>query len=252
MLYAIHISSLSSVYLNSTEKSKQTSQLLFGEVCAVKSERDNFYYIENYNDKHCGWVIKTSFALIERSEYNILKEQQAQRVCLPLVETINLEDNTIVYLPAGSLIRAFNPVSKVFYVQGVKYCVRYDSIIAMPYGLIDSIEKTALAFLNAPLMYGGKSILGLDASGYIQLIFSLCGYALPRSSQEQMNVGVSVYSLEQLRLGDVVFVSKDEVVIYSYIYLGEERFIGVEEKVKICNLSEIDIDTYTITIRRLI
>lgn len=252
MQYAIHVNSLSSVFQNSTEKSQQTSQLLFGEVCVIKSERENFYYVENHVDKHCGWVDKGAFNLIEKSEYNILKEQRARQVCVPFTEVVLLEDNTILYLPAGSRIRAYNEVLKTFYVNGAKYSMHTRVITAISYGSMDKIESIALSFLNAPFMYGGKSIFGMDKTGFIQLVFSLCGYSLPRNVQEQINAGVSVYSLNQLRVGDVVFISKEGEFLDSFIFLNDDKLIGVKEKVKICNLSEIDDNTNIVTIRRLV
>lgn len=252
MKYAIHINALSSVFQDSSEKSKQTSQLLFGELCVIKSERDDFYYIENYHDKHCGWTLKTPFCILEEKEFDKVKEQDLLRVCMPLIDVFNLKDKTVFRLPAGSIIPNYNPDLNKFFIGELEFQIHSSFISYLPYGNMDGILEVALSFRNTPFMFGGKSVLGIDKPGLVQLIFNLCGYSMPRGIQDQSKIGVTVYSEGQLRKGDLLFIGEDNNFSDVYIYMADGKLVGVDEKVHVINLEEIDIGTRNYTIRRLV
>lgn len=252
MKYAIHINALSSVYQDSTEKSKQTSQLLFGELCIIKSERDDFYYIENYIDKHCGWVLQSSFYPIDNKEADNIKSQDLLRVCMPLVDVFDLKNKTVLRLPAGSIIPNYKPELSKFNIGDSEYQIHSSFITHLPYGNLDAILEIALIFQNVPFMFGGKSVLGIDKTGFVQLIFNLCGYSMPRGGQDQVKIGVPVYSDKQLRKGDLIFIEENNLVTDVYIYLVDDKIIGVDGNVKIMSLEKSDIITRNCIIRRLV
>lgn len=252
MKYAIHINTLSSIFQDSSEKSKQTSQLLFGELCLIKSERDHFFYVENIHDKHCGWVLKDSFLILENKEAEKLREQELLRVCMPLVDVFNLRDKTVLRLPAGSIIPNYNPDSNKFVIEDLEFQIHSSFITYLPHGNMDGIVETALSFQNTPFMYGGKSVLGVDKAGFIQLIFNLCGYSMPRGIQDQAKIGVPVYSTKQFRKGDLLFIGDDNNYTNVLVYWNDNKFIGVDSKVRIIALEEIDIGTTNYIIRRLV
>lgn len=63
---------------------------------------------------------------------------------------------------------------------------------------------TALRFLGAPYLWGGKSAAGVDCSGLVQLARQAAGFACPRDSDMQAAEGAGV-TPEALRRGDLVF-----------------------------------------------
>src|SRR5580704_5716839 len=77
---------------------------------------------------------------------------------------------------------------------------------------IDSYESdfvtVAERFLGVPYLWGGKTMLGLDCSGLVQIALTACGVACPRDSDMQEAalgeaVGSDAYS--DLRRGDLMF-----------------------------------------------
>ncbi|MGI9426797.1 MAG: C40 family peptidase [Hyphomicrobiaceae bacterium] len=69
--------------------------------------------------------------------------------------------------------------------------------------------EAACRFVNAPYLYGGKSALGIDCSGLVQIVLQAAGYEVPRDSDMQqaeispsVEIGADLAGLER---GDLVF-----------------------------------------------
>ncbi len=60
-------------------------------------------------------------------------------------------------------------------------------------------------FLHAPYLWGGKTSLGIDCSGLVQVSLQAAGHACPRDSDMQEMAQGKLSSLGELRRGDLVF-----------------------------------------------
>lgn len=78
--------------------------------------------------------------------------------------------------------------------------------------------------------YGGKSVKGIDCSGFVNEVFEQLGIDLPRSSREIAKIGNEVCR-DSLKYGDVLtFARKKGRIHHVGIYLGDGRFAHAARK----------------------
>ena len=63
----------------------------------------------------------------------------------------------------------------------------------------------AQTLLNAPYLWGGKNAMGMDCSGFTQVVYATQGINLLRNAREQMTQGELIPSLAEAQPGDLAF-----------------------------------------------
>ena len=121
------------------------------------------------------------------------------------------------------------------------YCKRFASLLL----------STARQLLGTPYRYGGVSALsGLDCSGFVQKVFAKFGIELPRSSREQIKVGMLVtnnFEWSKLRIGDVLFFRRSPSsgqIGHTGIYIGEGKMIHAARRDRSVTISSLEKPYY--------
>jgi cell wall-associated NlpC family hydrolase len=90
----------------------------------------------------------------------------------------------------------------------------------------EEVIALAKSCLGRPYLWGGTTPHGFDCSGFVQLVFGLCGYPLPRDADMQFAAGVAAGKRSELRPGDLVFwTTYQPGPSHVGIYIGEGRYI---------------------------
>jgi cell wall-associated NlpC family hydrolase len=93
-----------------------------------------------------------------------------------------------------------------------------------------AVVDDAAQYLGVPYQWGGTNpATGLDCSGLVQRVYSDLGVNLPRTSEEQAQVGTPVDSLADAQPGDLVFFAGSDGTASSPghvgIYIGNGMMI---------------------------
>lgn len=232
MEYAINLNAVLPVRALSSETSEMITQLLFGEFFEVYETENSFARIKNHFDEYSGWVDKKMVTIISEDNYLSLKNQPLFRICVPIADIFSLTDKTIYRLSAGSVLPFYNPDSSCFGIEDAQFQIHPSYVTYLPESNIDGVVPMALHFLNTPYLWGGKNILGIDCSGFVQVVFSLNGISLPRDARIQVNEGKSI-SFEDIQSGDLMFFEKEGKITHVGIYIGNNKIIHASGRVKI-------------------
>lgn len=132
------------------------------------------------------------------------------------------------------------------------------SIAGMPAsGTAAGSEVVAEAerFLGAPYVWGGDSPAGFDCSGLVQYVYGQLGVSLPRTSEEQAQVGTPVASLATAVPGDLVFFPGSDGTAASPghvgIYLGDGMMIDAPHTGTDVQIQPVSSTGTPVAIRRI-
>lgn len=86
-----------------------------------------------------------------------------------------------------------------------------------------AVVATARRWLGTPYLWGGRTRWGADCSGYVQAVYRLHGFLLPRDSHQQAEIGELVEpgsELEGLQLGDLLYFRAHDSARVTHVALA--------------------------------
>jgi len=90
----------------------------------------------------------------------------------------------------------------------------------------ENIVAAADQYLGVPYVYGGNTPDGFDCSGFTKYVFSSIGITLPRTADEQYDIGTPV-AYSNLRPGDLLFFDSGySGISHTGIYVGNHEFVS--------------------------
>jgi cell wall-associated NlpC family hydrolase len=205
-MYGIVNTSVIPMRASPSERSEMTSQLLWGEMFEVVDEFARWVYVCSNVDKYCGWINQRSAHIFgSADEYQYMRQ-------LPFVlsERIgyarNAERGEDILIPLGSVLYDFNELQKSF----VMYPDRWYRWFSQHKGCKKDIVGIAKMFVGAPYLWGGRTMLGIDCSGFTQLVYRLYGIDIPRDAKQQATVGSAVEGANSMQPGNLAFFCSDD------------------------------------------
>ena len=232
-IYGIITLPLVALRADNSERSEMASQLLFGECVEILETQDKWLKVKNLSDNYVGWVDRKMIEPFSLEALQMLQmNAQPFKVCVPLSQCWKKLSNEKVLLPASSILWLNENNQCVFGCE--KYDYNSTEIFVQTSQSDKQIIHYARQFFNAPYLWGGKSILGIDCSGLVQVVFSIIGIQLPRDASQQVEIGTTITSLQQAKTGDLAFFTNEEGrVVHVGILINNQQIIHASGWVKI-------------------
>ena len=212
-MFAINHCTVTPVRQEPSEGSEQLTQLLFGEVCEVLDRLPRWTKIRSTLDGQEGWV---DFKMLSPaySLSPITYSLPTTIVAVPIAIATAMETGEELMLTLGT--RLPNYAHGTFEVLGKQYLINPACVSTAQRSTGEAdlqqsdLQRSDLAtiaqsLLNAPYLWGGKNAMGMDCSGFTQVVYAAMGVNLLRNAREQMTQGELVPSLAEAQPGDLAF-----------------------------------------------
>lgn len=213
------------------DKSELVTQLLFGEWVHILEKREKWLFVQNYLDSYQGWVSEGQITLQDSETFTNL-QNQPHCVSGDLVQILeNKSRNYSFLITAGSSF--YNCNDNEFDLCGDTWRYHGEMIRINKFDSADILQN-ALLFLHTPYLWGGKSALGMDCSGFTQLVFKMAGRQIHRDASQQATQGEMINLVHEALPGDLLFFDNEEGdIIHVGILIDDQHIIHAHQKVRI-------------------
>jgi len=231
-LFGICNQSLVPIRRQPSDTSEMTNQLIYGDLLSIKDQVNSWLLIQSLHDQYEGWLDEKQVRLLTADQCQSL-QKSTTRVVQSVAAMAKTSDNqTSLYLTFGSTLYQYND-GKYNNLDGVFH---FDGPSTEISKTIDGnlLVNTALTFLDAPYLWGGRSIWGIDCSGLSQLCCMLNGIFLPRDAADQSAKGTPVDFIHEAQPGDLAFFDNDEgKIIHVGMVMSDHRIIHASGRVRV-------------------
>ena len=203
----ISLHSVVPVRTEARETAEMSTQILFAEQCEILAEQARWYQVRLCQDGQEGWVDKKMLTPLSAEEEQKLPAEATAMVLMPMAYAVSENNGQTIPLTAGT--RLFNYKDGRFELLGVGFRIDPSMVLTAPLPLDEPhLLQAVRFFLNIPYLWGGKNAMGMDCSGFTQVVLSLFGKHLLRNASEQATQGIEVNGLEDAQAVDLAFFCK--------------------------------------------
>ena len=205
--------------------SEMLTQLLYGDHFKILENRKYWSKIRIAFDQTEGWIQKNQFREIEAEQIKSIEKSKDRRFASDLVSFASGDNKLLIPVLMGSAISNAKLLSHSFEGSSLNGNASKDELVT-----------TAMHYLHAPFLWGGKTPFGIDDSGLSQMVYRIHGYNLPRKAADQAMEGESLSFIEESEPGDLAFfddkegninhvgiIMKDNYIIHSHAEVRIDR-----------------------------
>jgi len=215
---------------DASETSEMVTQLLLGETAAILDESDRWFRVRCDHDAYEGWVGRSQVAELGAADHRAWAlHPERRRSPHQTYRVGNGLDGLTV--PAGSQVVV---TSGGIELPNGAWNAQRERFHMAEHAILD----TALNFRGTPYLWGGRTDTGIDCSGFIQAVFALHGYALPRDAwQQRAFAEASAADVSGSEAGDILYFSYDGIGTHHVgFHLGEGLLLHASGTVCIQNI----------------
>ena len=217
--------------------------MLFGETCDILETKPRWMRILLHSDGQEGWADRKMITPLSDDEWQQLYSDNDARVhalfpitLMPMAYAVSENNGQTIPLTAGT--RLFNYKDGRFELLGVGFRIDPSMVLTAPLPLDEPhLLQAVRFFLNIPYLWGGKNAMGMDCSGFTQVVLSLFGKHLLRNASQQATQGIEVNGLEDAQAGDLAFFCKpnanNSTITHVGILIDKQRIIHCSGRVKV-------------------
>lgn len=205
----ISLHSVVPVRTEARETAEMSTQILFAEQCEILAEQARWYQVRLCQDGQEGWVDKKMLTPLSAEEEQKLPAEATAMVLMPMAYAVSENNGQTIPLTAGT--RLCNYKDGRFELLGVGFRIDPSMVLTAPLPMDEPhLLQAVRFFLNIPYLWGGKNAMGMDCSGFTQVVLSLFGKHLLRNASQQATQGTEVNRLEDAQAGDLAFFCKPQ------------------------------------------
>ena len=218
------------------QEAEITTQLLFGEAVELISNHGEWVEVICTYDGYAGFCMRNQLTDVDAA---IAMQDQ-----VPLVNTwsgVIFVNEAPMHVPLGSAVPGLQNGESTW----GSYRIKSSSKLVMEGAYVydeESIRAVAFQFLNTAYLWGGRSVFGVDCSGFVQVVMRFFGKHLPRDASHQSFLGEDVGFLTEAKCGDLAFFDNEEgKIIHVGLLLNDREILHAAGRVRIDTIDSAGI-----------
>jgi cell wall-associated NlpC family hydrolase len=193
------ITTISNVRTGPSASHPVTTQALLGETLQIFETRDGFHWVQLDIDGFTGYI-RTGDADTNKAA---APTHTITAKLAHVYSRADIKSEPLEILPMGARINAVGVETDTWLTLARGGHIK--TVATRPLPTKDIVEIAA-RFTGAPYLWGGKTALGIDCSGLIQVAFHAAGLQCPRDSDmQEAALGEPLPPDAQPQRGDLIF-----------------------------------------------
>lgn len=229
--YGICRVAVSPLRAEASDRAEMVSQLLFGDHVEIIEKTERWWLVQNAYDGYQGWLDFKQLICISADQFEGLSTCDTLAP-LRFDNVITLKDGSKQLIVAGSNLPFLK--DDFCFLGDEKFQINFKAHRPTQAEFKSAIVSTAHFFLNTPYLWGGRHALGIDCSGFVQMVFKMLNIKLKRDASQQAEEGNLVGFLAESKAGDLAFFDNEEAKItHVGLMLNPNEIIHASGKVRI-------------------
>ena len=230
MAQVICIVPVAPIRAEGSHRTEMVSQILLAETATVISETKDFFQIQMHQDGYEGWCQRLQLQILPEGANIITKGYTSNWVSSAML------NGQPIQLPLGTPIVSSTQAN---------FELSYSDAIIDPANNVftsEALEKVTNQFLGTAYLWGGRTVFGIDCSGFVQIVFKLFNINLPRDAYQQAEVGEDIGFLAESKPGDLAFFDNEQgKITHVGILLSPQSIIHASAIVRIDPIDQAGI-----------